>query len=115
MNACLDYISNPCEMTSAFRFADVIYDAVHPTCSISKISERFGPPENSTPVRRRLMEATGSQQLFILMLFNYSKPGGNMFFAIQCRVPPGLLFLFEHCNICSKNGQRSEALPRQHI
>lgn len=84
MNACLEYISNPCDMTSAFRFADVTYDAVHPTCLISKISERFGPPENSTPVRRRLMEATGSQQLFILMLFNFSKPGGNMFFAQKC-------------------------------
>ncbi len=74
LDACIDYISNPCDMTSATRLADVTYDSVHPTCSITKVSERFGEPDNNTKIRRRLMEATGSQQLYILMLFNFSKP-----------------------------------------
>ncbi|BDA51172.1 probable Kinesin-like protein KIN-14E at N-terminal half [Coccomyxa sp. Obi] len=74
MNACIDYISDPCDITSATRIADVTYDATHPTCSISKISERFGDPGPSVPGRRHMLAAAGSQQLFVLMLFNFSKP-----------------------------------------
>ena len=55
--------------------ASVTYDATRPVVTMTEVSERFGSPADAPAARRRSLLANETT-LFVLMLFNFSKPGG---------------------------------------
>lgn len=52
----------------------VTFDATRPSVTMTKVSERFGSPGDAPASRRSLL--ANETTLFVLMLFNFSKPGG---------------------------------------
>ena len=60
----------------AGKLASVTFDATRPVVTMTKVSERFGSPADSPAARRRTLLANETT-LFVLMLFNFSKPGAR--------------------------------------
>lgn len=70
-NVTLFYHPDPCNYTNLVFLRNITWDTTGPTCSVTKMDQRTGPPQ----MRRLLTVTPDPTATYVQLLVEFSEPG----------------------------------------